>query len=378
MAGVGAATIKGGVAACCDALEVDAASVVYGGAAVGDRVDPVGIGHGCGGLEAERGSGICAFHLALTRNSVWVHARRLWVEAASRLRIPLYTSGGRIGISDTAEAAHGFVVELLRGSRENPAENGAKQDANHHGSLHTQEDQEAHDAKESDSDPGARKVLACEGHKVHKHCWVVPDDVNAIASLQSNVGQEQADPRHGGLHHPCGEDLEDIAAEVEGGHDDEDHTLHGHSHHNLLYGVLCALETYYGVGEVSIHAHAWPQAKRQVRPKRHDQRSYAARHRCREHQAIEIETRGADDVRVDGHDVGRREEGCDSGADLRREVGAPLRHLEEIVHLRASELLVQHVVHHLLLALRSHLELRLDLRHGGFWQPAPAATPEKG
>ena len=101
-------------------------------------------------------------------------------------------------------------------------------------------------------------MLASEGHKVHKHCWVVSDDVDAVSSLKPDVGQEQADPCHGGLHHPRGEDLEDIAPEVERGHDDEDHTLHGDSHHHLFHSILRTLEAHNGVGEIGIHTHAGP------------------------------------------------------------------------------------------------------------------------
>ena len=116
MAGVGAATIEGGVTAFCDALEVDAASVVYCGTAVRDEVGSIGVRDRCGGFPAERGSGICGCHLPLARDGVGVHACGLGVEATSWLRIPLYTSGGWIGKGDTAKAAHGLVCELVSGS----------------------------------------------------------------------------------------------------------------------------------------------------------------------------------------------------------------------------------------------------------------------
>ena len=51
----------------------------------------------------------------------------------------------------------------------------------------------------------------------------------------------------------------------------EDHTLDGHGKHHLLHRVLSALEAHDGVCKVGVHAHAGPQAERQVRPQGHDQ-----------------------------------------------------------------------------------------------------------
>ena len=260
-----AATLEGRVAAGCNALPVEAAAVGLASAAVRDGKDPAAVGHRGSGLKGVSADTIRLRQLPFSRHSEGVVARRFWVESASGLGIPLQTSCGRLRIRNAAKAAHGLVCELLHGCCvQDPAEDCAEDDGNHHSTLHAQQNQQGHEAEECDSNPGAREVLTRQGHKVHKHCRVVPDDIDAVARLQSDVGQEQADARHGGLHHPCGEDLEDIASEVKGRHDDKDHALNRYSHHHFLHGCLRPLEAHDGVGEVGVHAHAGPQAEGQV------------------------------------------------------------------------------------------------------------------
>ena len=337
--------------------------MVRGGSALRDGIDAVGHGHRGRGHEANGGAGLRALHLAVARHRVGILACRLRVEATPRLRVPPRSSIHRLHVGHAAEAAHGLVAELLHlCSLQDPGEDCAEEDANHDGAAHAQEDQQAHEAKEPNPDPSSQVVLAREGDEIHQHCRMVPDDVDAVASLQADEGQEQADPCHGGFHHPGREDLEDIAPDIQSGHDDEDHALHGHRHHHLLHGILLALEPHDRVGEVGVHAHARPEPEGQVGPEGHDERGDAAGGRRGEDEAIEVEARGAQDVGVHGHDVGRREEGGDPGPDLRGEVRAALGDPEVVVHPGAPELPVQRVVHQVLLPLGTHLEL--DLRHG--------------
>ena len=266
MAGVRAATVEGGVPAGRDALEVEAAAVVLGGTPVGDGEDSRGRdGHGGGRRKAEGGTGVRGLHLALSRHGEGILARGLRVEASAGLRIPLHAPCGGLRVAHASKAAHGLVGELLHGGRlQDPAEDGAEEDADHHGTSYPQQDQETHHAEERDSNPGAQEVLTSEGHQVHQNRWVVPDDVDAVSRLQTNKSQEQADACHGGLHHPSWEDLEDIAPEVQSGHQNEDRALHGHRQHHFLHRVLRTFEAHDGVGEVGVHAHARPEPKRQV------------------------------------------------------------------------------------------------------------------
>mmetsp|Transcript_15640 Transcript_15640/g.36909 ORF Transcript_15640/g.36909 Transcript_15640/m.36909 type:complete len:335 (+) Transcript_15640:1323-2327(+) len=333
MAGVGAAAIEGGVAASCDALKVEAASVVHRRASIGDGVDTVRKRHGGRGIPTEAHARVCLLHLSLSWHSVWVLARGLRVVSAAGLRIPLHAPGRRLRVRHAAQAAHGLVGELLHGGRvQDPRQDGAKQDHDHHGRPHAQEDQQAHEAEESDADPRAQEVLSGQRHEVHQHSRMIPHDVDAVARLQADEGQKQADACHRGLHHPCREDLEDVAPNVKGRHEDEDHALDRHCQHHLLHCVLPALEAHDGVGEVSIHAHTRPKAKGQIRPERHDQRGHAAGRGRGEDEAVEVQPGGAQDVRVHGHDVGGREKGRDPGTDLGREIGASLGHPEVLVH----------------------------------------------
>mmetsp|Transcript_22710 Transcript_22710/g.46724 ORF Transcript_22710/g.46724 Transcript_22710/m.46724 type:complete len:580 (+) Transcript_22710:187-1926(+) len=236
MAGVGAAAIEGGVAASCDALEVEAASVVHRRASIGDGVDTVRKRHGGRGIPTEAHARVCLLHLSLSWHSVRVLARGLRVVSAAGLRIPLHAPGRRLRVRHAAQAAHGLVGELLHGSRiQDPRQDGAKQDHDHHGRPHAQEDQQAHEAEESDADPRAQEVLSGQRHEVHKHSRMIPNDVDAIARLQPDEGQEQADASHRCLHHPSGKHVEDVPAKIEEGHQDEDHTLDGHGKHHLLH-----------------------------------------------------------------------------------------------------------------------------------------------
>mmetsp|Transcript_19295 Transcript_19295/g.44874 ORF Transcript_19295/g.44874 Transcript_19295/m.44874 type:complete len:219 (-) Transcript_19295:326-982(-) len=218
----------------------------------------------------------------MARHGEGVHACGLGVEATTWLGVPILHGQHRVGrvglrVDHGAQATHGLVGELAHlGRLADPAPDGTHQDAKHHCSLHLEQDEEAHDSEEEDAKPCSSEVIHSEGDEVHQDSRMIPHNVNAVAGLQANESQKQADSCHCSLHHPCWKELEDESPCVGRRHHNEDGSLNKHCEHDLLHRIGGALEANDGVRKVGIHAHAWPQAKGQVGPQCHHQRGNTA------------------------------------------------------------------------------------------------------
>ena len=200
----------------------------------------------------------------------------------------------------------------LADNAQQPGDEDAPEDAAldffHHqnrGDQHTDDGQQNGDALSAEG-------LSVVAEAVYGHqCGGVH---HQLAVLQADEGDEQSDAGGDGALEGHGDGVEDGFPHVGQGERDEDQALHKHGGQRHLPGIAHA--AYYGISKVGVQSHAGGKDEGIVGQQSHqDGCDQGGKTGGGEYGAL-VHTRGAEDVRVDGQDVGHGHEGGDTCHDL--------------------------------------------------------------